>query len=60
MKLINRNDYLNKLISVKDVLDIKVITGARRAGKSKLMNAYESYLSQYDNNVIHIKRMHER
>lgn len=55
MKLINRNDYLNKLISVKDVPDIKVITGVRRAGKSKLMDAYESYLSQYDNNVIHIK-----
>lgn len=55
MKLINRNDYLNKLIQVKDVPDIKVITGVRRAGKSKLMDAFEAYLSQSDNNIIHIK-----
>lgn len=55
MKLINRNDYLNKLIQVKDIPDIKVITGVRRAGKSKLMDAFETYLSQFNNNIIHIK-----
>ena len=37
MKLITRNHYLNKLIDVKNTPDIKVITGVRRAGKSKLM-----------------------
>ena len=34
MKLINRDFYLNKLLSVKDIPDIKVITGVRRCGKS--------------------------
>ena len=36
MKLIERNYYLDKLIRVIDALDIKVITGVRRSGKSKL------------------------
>ena len=45
MKIIKRNIYLNKLINVKDVPDIKVITGVRRAGKSKLMDLYNDYLN---------------
>ena len=55
MKIIKRNTYLNKLISVKDVPDIKVITGVRRAGKSKLMDLYNDYLNNEGNNIIHIK-----
>ena len=55
MKIIKRNIYLNKLINVKDVPDIKVITGVRRAGKSKLMDLYNDYLNNEGNNIIHIK-----
>ena len=55
MKLIERTEYLNKLKDVIGTPDIKVITGVRRSGKSKLLNALKDYLSQ-DNqsNIIHI------
>lgn len=46
MKLINRNHYLNKLIDVKNTPDIKVITGVRRSGKSKLMDAFIDILKK--------------
>ena len=55
MKLIKRSLYLDKLVSVKDIPDIKVITGIRRAGKSKLLDAYASLLEGDKlNNVIRI------
>ncbi len=42
---INRQKYLNKLISQKDKDIIKVITGIRRCGKSVLLfNIYHDYL----------------
>ena len=40
MKLIERKYYLDKLIRVIDTHDIKVITGVRRSGKSKLLEAF--------------------
>lgn len=56
MKLITRNHYLNKLIDVKNTPDIKVITGVRRSGKSKLMDALIDILEKEENaNVIRIK-----
>ena len=44
--VINRNRYLNKLISKKENGLIKVITGIRRCGKSFLLfNLYHNYLN---------------
>ena len=56
MKLIERTDYLNKMISVIGTPDIKVITGVRRCGKSKLLEAFISYIKKTNDNanIIHI------
>lgn len=56
MKLIRREDYLDQLYSVKGTPDIKVITGVRRSGKSKLMEAFAADISEADPfaNIIHI------
>lgn len=54
MKIISR-EYVNKLIDTMDVPDIKVITGIRRAGKSKLLDLFESYLKKdKTNNIVRI------
>lgn len=55
MKLIERNHYLQKLRDVKDIPDIKIITGVRRSGKSKLMDAFSKEIASDDVNIIHIK-----
>lgn len=56
MKLIDRTTYLDKMISVIGTPDIKVITGVRRSGKSKLLEAFKDYVEETypDANVIHI------
>ena len=55
MKIIERDTYLEKLESVKDIPDIKVITGIRRSGKSVLMDAFSKICSEDDNaNVVRI------
>jgi hypothetical protein len=46
MQLIQREEYLNKLIAFKDKQLIKVITGVRRCGKSKLLEMYQEYLKK--------------
>lgn len=56
MKLIERSEYLRKLICAVGTPDIKVITGVRRCGKSKLLEAFRQYLeAKYpEANIIHI------
>ncbi|MDO5343140.1 MAG: ATP-binding protein [Bacteroidia bacterium] len=56
MKLIERNIYLDRIKSKKGSPDIKIITGIRRAGKSKLLLSYMDYLRKIDDkaNIIFI------
>ena len=56
MKLIEREHYLNKLKDVIGTPDIKIITGVRRSGKSKLLESFMDYVRQSDPiaNIIHI------
>lgn len=56
MKLIERSNYLNKMINVIGTPDIKVITGVRRSGKSKLLEAFKAYVREsiQNANIIHI------
>lgn len=56
MKLIKRTSYLEKLINTMNTPDIKVITGVRRAGKSKLLEEFKDYImnNEKDYNIIHI------
>lgn len=44
--LINRKEYLDKLIALKDKQVIKIITGVRRCGKSTLIEIYKNYLAK--------------
>ena len=56
MKLIERKQYLDKMINVIGTPDIKVLTGVRRSGKSKLLEAFKAYVSKNipGANIIHI------
>jgi predicted AAA+ superfamily ATPase len=46
MKLIERKEYLDRLIALKEKQVIKIITGIRRCGKSTLFEMYQEYLLQ--------------
>ncbi len=56
MKLIERESYISKLINAVGTPDIKVITGVRRSGKSKLLEAFKEYIMKTNSNcnIIHI------
>lgn len=56
MKLISRDSYLKVMTDVIGTPDIKVLTGVRRAGKSKLLEALSEYLRRNNPlcNIIHI------
>ncbi|MBQ4262838.1 MAG: ATP-binding protein [Bacilli bacterium] len=49
MYMIERKEYLNFLLKLKDKKIIKVVTGIRRCGKSTLFELYKKYL--LENNV---------
>lgn len=51
MKYIERTEYLQRLIDLEGTPDIKIITGIRRSGKSKLMEAYVNYLKKNNENA---------
>ena len=57
MKLIERTSYLKQLQNAVSTPDIKVITGVRRSGKSKLMDAFISLLEENGapKNIVRIK-----
>lgn len=44
LKIIERKEYLDKLIAFRDKQIIKIITGVRRCGKSTLMELFQDYL----------------
>ena len=56
MRLIERAFYLDKLKGVMGTPDIKVITGVRRSGKSKLLESFMAFVREInpDANIIHI------
>lgn len=59
MKSISRTQYLDRIIQLNGTPDIKIITGIRRSGKSKLMQAYIEYLraNVADANIIFVDFM---
>ena len=44
--MVQRKQYMNKLIKMKDEKIIRVITGIRRCGKSTLLALFQEYLKQ--------------
>ena len=45
--IIERKEYLEKLIAWKDKQLIKIVTGVRRCGKSLLLEIYRNYLKEH-------------
>jgi hypothetical protein len=56
MRIIEREEYLKRLIALRGTPDIKIITGIRRSGKSQLMKQYIDHLKNNDAqaNIIYI------
>lgn len=56
--IIERKEYLEKLIAWKDKQLIKIVTGVRRCGKSMLLEIYRNYLKEHgieEEQIISIK-----
>lgn len=49
--MINRENYMNKLLSYKDTEFIKVITGIRRCGKSSLLKLFMNKLKEENSRI---------
>ena len=47
LMILQRKEYLNKLIVFKDKQLIKVVTGIRRCGKSTLLEIYQNWLLEH-------------
>lgn len=55
MKLIKREHYLDRLMSLKGTPEVKIIIGVRRSGKSKLLEALRTrFLEEENVNIIYI------
>ncbi len=56
MKIVERTAYINEIQDLLQTPDIKVITGVRRSGKSKLLESLVNYLQSHDQqaSIIHI------
>lgn len=56
MKYIKRKTYLDRLIRLRNIPDIKIITGLRGSGKTKLVRDYMNWIksNEQDVNIIYI------
>ena len=55
--MINRPEYLKKLLSFKDKKIVKIITGVRRSGKSTLFELYQNELKQQGVPAVQIQNI---
>ena len=54
MRIIERKDLLNQLLSYRNTPDIKIITGVRRSGKSELVKEFLNHISTHETNPLNI------